>query len=429
MTSDTISKERGRLPVRAPPSHGSPDPRAMLGSRAPVGAGPETCGIPISMLKQIVVFLTALGFLGAISEAQVPGLYGIEPVTGNLYRISTVDASAVLLGPTGLTNIGALELGPNGFLYGMSLSGISNLYRIDPLAATATLVGPLNSGFIFEGGLAISPTGQAFVSNSGNANSASLVQLNLTTGQGMIGPLLSTTSGDLNGLGWRVDGMLIGLDRVTNSLLVIDPGSGVVTAQVPALGSLGPAGGIAIRGGLGYYVTSGAPANQLWTFDPFTGAQGLVGNLGPPIGIQGLYGLASDTGLFVDTETISLSQGGVQNFNLVAPAYPGLAYLVAGTTVGVTPGFSESGLVIPLNIDGANGYFFYSVLNPNTFPLGNTLGFLDSSGRASATFALPPNFFPSLAGVFLFHSFVVADIPGTGTILSVSPPAQLIFTP
>jgi outer membrane protein assembly factor BamB len=91
--------------------------------------------------------------------------------------------------------------------------------------------------------------------------------------------------------------------------------------------------------------------------------------------------------LAADVDAISLSKGGHQALSLVADAdHAGLAYLVLGTLGATTPGIPVDGVVLPLTIDA---YLLYSLEKANQPPFGSTLGLLDGSGLAAASFDVP----------------------------------------
>lgn len=89
---------------------------------------------------------------------------------------------------------------------------------------------------------------------------------------------------DINGLAWRGDGLLVGLDREGNRLITIDPAT-AVTATLAALSpAVGAVGGMTILDGVGYFATGSTQpqfpgSDELWTFDLFTGAHELVAAL------------------------------------------------------------------------------------------------------------------------------------------------------
>jgi hypothetical protein len=120
---------------------------------------------------------------------------------------------------------------------------------------------------------------------------------------------------------------------------------------------------------------------------------------------------------------ISASTGG----NYVMALNAGLAraneaYVLEGPVSGTTPGFTFQGFNIPLNMDA---YFDLLVYMPNTFPMNNNFGTLDSFGRALVVAIVPP--LPSLSGLVFHHAFVSVGVGGLVTL--VSEPVQLTLTP
>ena len=204
-------------------------------------------------------------------------LVAVESGTGNLYSVSESDASLSLIDSTGLSNLGALEFDPfSGTLYGLT-TGEQNatLYRLDISPGlddvVAHAIGELGIP-VREGGLAFAPNGTAYGVNGGTTISV-LFSVDLVTGA-------ATTIGeiggrhDIAGLGFRDDGVLVGLDSTDNSLLAIDTVTGAGTlmdAIGPAIGSVG---GMAISGENRYFATAGPLAinpgsNSLYLFNPY----------------------------------------------------------------------------------------------------------------------------------------------------------------
>lgn len=223
-------------------------------------------------------------------------LIGVDWDTGVLYNVSTSDASLSVIGSTGITELSALEFAPNGTLYAFSSGSQARLYTIDPVTATATSVGPLGM-FAFEGGIAFSPGGTAYAVGGSSVSSPQLLQLNLATGAASVVATLSGGAHDINGLAWRSDGMLVGLDRVSNGLVTINPATGATALLAIVDTDIGATGGMAAVGNTGYFSTSGPGdvipgSNNLYSFDLFTGAHTLVGSFAPAIENTGIGGLA-----------------------------------------------------------------------------------------------------------------------------------------
>src|SRR5262245_12289967 len=128
-------------------------------------------------------------------------------------------------------------------------------------------------------------------------------------------------------------------------------------------------------------------------------------------------GAAPGQTLTGNTTTINLLVGGTQTLDLNAgPAFAGALYIVLGSVSGTSPGFPAGAFTLPLNLDG---YFLFTLLNPNTGLLSNSLGFLGPAGTAQASFNIPPGTDPSLAGLVVDHAYGIVD-PFTGGVLGVS---------
>jgi hypothetical protein len=109
-----------------------------------------------------------------------------------------------------------------------------------------------------------------------------------------------------------------------------------------------------------------------------------------------------------DVSFVSLSAGGSQNLNLNAgpTVGPGLLYVVAGSVTGTAPGLQVDGVHIPLLVDS---YTVFSLANANMGPFVNTLGTLDTAGRAAAQLVIPASSNPGLAGTTLHHTMLGFD--------------------
>jgi hypothetical protein len=228
-------------------------------------------------------------------------LVGVEFDTGRFYSISTTDGSLQLIGDTDIANIAALEFNSqDGVLYGFT-SGeakLTNLYRftISPSfdSVSAELVGPLGLS-TFEGGLAFSPAGVAYAFNGG-ATVPALLTLDLATGDASLVGIVEARH-DINGLGWRSDGLLIGLDATDNALVTIDPVTLALTTVDQVDSTVGTLGGMALSEAGGFFVTAGPDAaipgsNSLYSFDPFTGDQVFIASYENQILANGFSGLA-----------------------------------------------------------------------------------------------------------------------------------------
>ena len=174
------------------------------------------------------------------------------------------------------------------------------LYKIDPGTAAATEVGPLGVGFVFEGSLAFAPNGTAYGTNQGTSANCGLFEVDVSSGAAT--PIGTLTGGahDIDGLAWRSDDKLVGLDRETNALLEIDPSNANVSVIATLSTVVGEVGGMAVLDNVAYFATGGptawpAGSNELHSVDLFTGAHALVGSFLPTITGVGVSGLAVPT--------------------------------------------------------------------------------------------------------------------------------------
>lgn len=249
----------------------------------------------IRFLTLLIVSL-GIALMGSPVRAD---LLGIEQDTGNLLSISTADGSLTLIGSTGISGdagLGTLEFAPDGTLYGFTIGSSAQLYALDPVTAAAAAVGSLGQNFVFEGGLAFAPDGTAYATNGGIASTPELLRIDVTTGTAVVIGTISGGAHDINGLAYRSDGQLIGLDRETNSLLLIDPTTAVSSLLAVVPTTVGAVGGMTILNGVGYYNTSGPAgsfpgSNSLYSFDLDTGVSTLIGTFNlTGFGISGLAG-------------------------------------------------------------------------------------------------------------------------------------------
>jgi hypothetical protein len=268
--------------------------------------------------------LAILGLVALWGPPQARGaLIAVNVDTGTFYSVSTTNAALTVIANPGITNLAEIERAPDGTLYGFTDSAVPTptLYRFNSTTFAPTAIGPLNIGFVFEGGLAFSPGGVAYGTNQGDAGTPKLFTLNLTTGAATLVGTISGGSHDINGLAYRSDGKLIGLDRVTNSLLVIDPTTAASSVLAPISATVGSVGGMTVDNGTFYFSTAATTAtdagsNQLFSFDPFTGVQTLIGSFAPTIssgdGISGLASSPQATAAVPEPSTLALlALGGV----------------------------------------------------------------------------------------------------------------------
>lgn len=109
--------------------------------------------------------------------------------------------------------------------------------------------------------------------------------------------------------------------------------------------------------------------------------------------------------LWAATGRLSVGAGGTVDFRLDGTSGgAGRLYALAATASGTVPGVSLPPIVIPLNYDPL---FEWSLWFANTSVFVNTVGFLDGTGRARASFVAPPAVFSSLLGGDLHFAFAV----------------------
>ena len=99
-----------------------------------------------------LIILTALiGSSIMVNPAKGFELFAVHFDSGDLYKVSTVDASLTLVSQLGASGFGGLEMGPDGFLYGFSTGEAPNptLFKINATSYEKTAIGPIGLDFIF----------------------------------------------------------------------------------------------------------------------------------------------------------------------------------------------------------------------------------------------------------------------------------------
>jgi hypothetical protein len=130
--------------------------------------------------------------------------------------------------------------------------------------------------------------------------------------------------------------------------------------------------------------------------------------------------------LTADARVVSLSSGSPQSLSIgPGPGLAGQLYFLGGSISGVAPGFTISGVSVPLNPDG---YSTFLLRNPGVPPLLNNFGVLDAAGTASAQFALPAGSDAALISLEVHHAFGVLDA-ATGTVSFASNPKAVRIVP
>ncbi|MFG0306951.1 MAG: hypothetical protein ACF8Q5_12145 [Phycisphaerales bacterium JB040] len=251
---------------------------------------------------------TTAVLLAAASAALHPAhadLIGVNYSTGAVFSIDEHTASATELGEL-VRGVMGIASAPDGMLYAIT-DGISGqLLQIDPGDWSANPVGGLGAGFTFEGGLAFDGAGHAIGGSRLAGGGRGLFEIDLATGSIGHTIVLDRTAADLNGLHFRDDGVLVGIDGDANEFVSVD----LVTGEVTTIAALitpdaGSVGGLTALGDVGYYVTAGTVSgsdgdNALYRIDLHTGSQTRIGTLGPDagsgFGIGGLVGVVPTPG-------------------------------------------------------------------------------------------------------------------------------------
>src|SRR6056297_993396 len=174
--------------------------------------------------------LTAIAAIGLMNSpsADAETLYGMT-FDGNLYSVSTTDASSTRIGQSQIGGVlSGLEYNATtGQLIALTTGNdqtASNLFQINPQDASATLIGPTGWPGLYEGGLKFAPTGELYALNGSDGPSdfsESLLRIDPLTGAATRVVRLTNNNLELNGLAWTDVG-LVGIDDTSDQLLRID---------------------------------------------------------------------------------------------------------------------------------------------------------------------------------------------------------------
>lgn len=139
-------------------------------------------------------------------------------------------------------------------------------------------------------------------------------------------------------------------------------------------------------------VRTGETGNPFWAVDP----AGVGSNTNLTVQV---------VALFTDKTTLSVANPGTAHFSLDAGASnANRPFWLLGTFTGSLPGLTlANGTHIPLN---PSIYLSFTLSNPNTSLLSNSLGFLNASGHAASAFTLP-HVPAAAAGLVLDHAYVL----------------------
>lgn len=129
--------------------------------------------------------------------------------------------------------------------------------------------------------------------------------------------------------------------------------------------------------------------------------------------------------LVADEDCLSAAAGGVVTFSTdVGPTYAGMAFAMAGSLSGTSPG-TNLGIVVPLNFDF---YTDFTIQNWNVAPYGNTQGLLDANGQATSTITVPPGLITTMVGLTAYHAVGVVDF-SAGAVTHATNPVPTTIIP
>lgn len=149
----------------------------------------------------------------------------------------------------------------------------------------------------------------------------------------------------------------------------------------------------------------GAPAEDGSGRDDYYG----MGRLNAMGALSALCSCDGSESLRGSPPTASVGSGGGQILRVDAgAANAGLLYWLFGNYTGTTPGLNLAGLHLPLNWDG---YMQFTLVHPNSPPLTNGFGYLDSNGQAQARLDILAGSPASMIGITLNHAYLVFDGP------------------
>lgn len=124
---------------------------------------------------------------------------------------------------------------------------------------------------------------------------------------------------------------------------------------------------------------------------------------------------------------IPYESGGISQLTLQAgPEYANRFYIILSSVSGTWPGFSLSGVEIPLNLDA---WTKVALTLLNTSIMFNFMGQLDALGEATALLNVPGNNPPQLIGVPFYFNCLVLEHHGSGPVLKASHPENILFVP
>lgn len=142
--------------------------------------------------------------------------------------------------------------------------------------------------------------------------------------------------------------------------------------------------------------------------------------------IDNLFVLPQDPNFETSVHDISIFTGGSSNLALSAGVgHAGRDYMILSGVTGTWPGFSLSGIGIPLNPD-AWTFAAFSLIN-SPF-MTSFMGTLDMNGQAQALFDSLGPLPLEAVGLAMYFDYVVLENPGSLPAIFASHPLYILFT-
>jgi len=245
----------------------------------------------LTTLKTLAPTILTVGLTTWASAASaIPLLmHGWGGSNTDLYQFETSTSTEIVIGSTGISNMGSMAMSAAGVLYGMSTS--NQLYTIDTLSAAATLVG-VGSATSTPEGMTFGLDGTTLYTSGGGSLFSVDTATGASTNLGSIGMR------DIDGLtvaptsvntaaGTFAAGTLFGTD--TNTLFAID----VVTLATTIIG------GVQANEALSFDSDGNLYGHNFWgdlySIDPLAMTSSLIGSTSARITALTGFGLTGNT--------------------------------------------------------------------------------------------------------------------------------------
>jgi hypothetical protein len=249
-----------------------------------------SAAVPVLALW-IVVGVTSSVYSGDIINPLPPfDLYTVE-FDGDLFGVDADTGDATFIGNTGLTAPAGLEFEPaTNRLLLLRASGTEHaMYQVNTADASVLklydLTFPPGVERMFEGSFDFDSNGLIYATNTGSNDDAGLLTIDPLTGQGTYIGEFPGELRDINGMVFRSDGVLVGIENYSSSFVSINT-SNAVLGFIDGLDSdlTDTSGGLTtVDGQTGYLMTSLGVLHQI---DLFTGQTMLIGSNGVAGGPQ-----------------------------------------------------------------------------------------------------------------------------------------------